>query len=411
MKTLRNIASSVAPGLFMVGYVIGTGSVTTMVVAGARYGMSLTWALFLSCLFTAFLMIGISRLTIVSGKTLMYNFRKHIHPVAGILIILSLIITAVASIMGIIAIATSVIQEWTLPIISGGICPVISSLLLIGILFGLYWFGKHETLLKFLTVMVSIMAVCFILTMVMVVPDLTQIANGLVPQIPESGEPHIVIAGMVGTTMAGICLVSRSTVVKEKGWQVKDLKEEQRDSTFAMVLTFFISAAIIASAAGTLHLHGIYVNDATEMIQILEPLAGKFAVSIFAIGILSAAFSSILPNMIILPWLINDYYDKDTPIQNPRYRLMVFIIALSGLIVPLLGGKPVIIMIASQAVSPLVMPLLIGVLFYLLNYKKIMGEYKAGWFLNTAILLTFIFSIFMSYISYQGFLKMITNLF
>lgn len=395
----------------MVGYVIGTGSVTTMVVAGARYNMSLTWALLLSCLFTAFLMIGISRLTIVSGKTLINNFRNHIHPAVGIIIIIALMVTAIASIMGITAIASSVFQEWTGSITSSGsgIHPVISSLILLGILYGLFWLGKHKTFLKFLTIMVSIMAICFVLTMILVIPDISQIAKGLIPQIPNTGEPHIVIAGMVGTTMAGICLVSRGTIVKEKGWQIKDLKEERIDSSVAMLLTFIISAAIIAASAGTLNVQGIYVNDAVEMMHTLEPLVGRFAMSIFAIGILSAAFSSIFPNMVILPWLLNDYYDRETSLKVPVYRILVLFIALSGLVVPVLGGRPVIIMIASQAVSPLIMPILIGALFYLLNNNRVMGTYKSGWLLNTAIGITFIFSIFMSLISFQGFIKMVTN--
>jgi len=409
-KKIKDMLASVAPGFFMVGYVIGTGSVTTMVVAGARYSMSLTWALFLSCFFTAFLMIGISRLTIVSKKSLLYNFRKNVHPAVGVFMIVALMVTAIASIMGITSIATSVVQEWTRPVFGGmGINPVTSAVLLLGILYGLFWFGKHETFLKFLTVMVGIMAFCFLLTMIIVIPDPFEIARGMIPRIPQSGEPHIVIAGMVGTTMAGICLVSRSTVVREKGWQIEDLKEERRDSYFAMLLTFIISAAIIAVAAGTLHVKGIYVNDAIEMMHTLEPLVGGAAISVFAIGILSAAFSSIFPNMVIFPWLLNDYSEKQISLKAPVYRVLVLIIAISGLIVPVFGGKPVAIMIASQALSPLVMPLLIGVLLYLLNDKKVIGEFKAGWFLNSALAVTFVFSIFMSIISFQGFLRMLTN--
>jgi len=255
--------------------------------------------------------------------------------------------------------------------------------------------------------MVSIMAVSFIITMTMVIPDFFKMANGLIPQIPKSGDPHIVIAGMVGTTMAGICLVSRSTIVKEKGWTLKDLKKERRDSVFSMVLTFIISVAIIAVAAGTLYVQNIYVDDAVEMMYILEPLVGEFAVSVFAVGILSAAFSSIFPNMVIIPWLLNDYQNKYTSLKTTRYRLMVFIIALSGLVVPIAGGKPIIIMIASQAISPIVMPLLIGTLFYLMNNEKVMGTYKTGWLLNLGVIITFVFSVFMSFISFQGFFKLL----
>ena len=63
------------PAIFIIGYVIGTGSVTSMVISGAEHGLSLSWALFLSCFFTFFLLVAISKLTIVSGETLMFNFK------------------------------------------------------------------------------------------------------------------------------------------------------------------------------------------------------------------------------------------------------------------------------------------------------------------------------------------------
>ena len=35
--------STIGPGLFLIGYNIGTGSVTTMAKVGAEHGMTLTW--------------------------------------------------------------------------------------------------------------------------------------------------------------------------------------------------------------------------------------------------------------------------------------------------------------------------------------------------------------------------------
>ena len=37
------------PGIFLLGFNIGTGSVTTMATAGANYGMSLLWTVLISC--------------------------------------------------------------------------------------------------------------------------------------------------------------------------------------------------------------------------------------------------------------------------------------------------------------------------------------------------------------------------
>ena len=69
MKTLKSRIilglSLVGPGLFLLGYNIGTGSITTMAKAGADYGMTLFWALILSCLFTYILMVAYGKLTLV----------------------------------------------------------------------------------------------------------------------------------------------------------------------------------------------------------------------------------------------------------------------------------------------------------------------------------------------------------
>ena len=98
------------PGIFIVGYIIGTGSVTTMASSGAKYGLSLTWALALSCLFTYFMIVAISRITIVTGQTLMYSIRNQFGGGFAIFLILSLMLTVLLSIMGVMGIATDIFQ-------------------------------------------------------------------------------------------------------------------------------------------------------------------------------------------------------------------------------------------------------------------------------------------------------------
>ena len=51
-KKIYLLLLAIGPGIFAIGYTIGTGSVTSMIVAGSQYGMQLLWVLFLSCLFS-----------------------------------------------------------------------------------------------------------------------------------------------------------------------------------------------------------------------------------------------------------------------------------------------------------------------------------------------------------------------
>ena len=252
--------------------------------------------------------------------------------------------------------------------------------------------------------MVGVMGIAFILTNIMIIHDASAIFRGMIPGIPATGKPHLIIAGIVGTTMAAVVLVSRSSVVAEKGWTKDDLHIERRDAIISGAVLFLVSAAIMASAAGTLYIQGIYVDNAIEMVSTLEPLAGRFAIALFVTGIIAAGLSSIFPNMLLLPWLISDYRGISRDLTTRIFRILVVLVTLSGLIIPIFGGQPIVIMIASQAFSPLMMPLLIIFLMMMLNSKKVMGDHKIGFWLNAGLATTLLFSIFMFFIAFEGYM-------
>lgn len=408
LSQARQILSSVGPGIFIVGYIIGTGSVTTMASSGAKYGLSLTWALALSCLFTYIMIVAISRITIVSGHTLIHSIRTQFGSGFALFLILSLMLTVLLSIMGVMGIATDILREWTRPLTSdgSGINPLISTTLFTAILYYLFWTGSHDFFLKAIAIIVGLMGFCFILTMLMIVPNPIHIIQDLKPQIPDDPKAHLIMAGMVGTTMATVCLVTRSYLVAEKGWGLADLKAENRDAILSMSLTFLVSAAIVASAAYTMYPLGIEVVNAIDMVKTLEPLAGRLATAVFVFGILAAALSSIFPNYVLGPWLICDYLNIPRKMSRNSIRIAVFIIALTGYVIPVFGGRPVVIMIASQAVSPAVMPLLIIFVMVMLNRQK---DYRNPTWLNVGLAITLVFSLFLSYSAVVGLMEYLQN--
>jgi len=400
--------SSIGPGIFIIGYIIGTGSVTTMASAGAKYGMSMTWALGLSCFFTYIMIVSTSRSTIVSGQTLIYSFKQKFGAPITIFIIFGLMMTVIPSIMGLVGIATDVTREWTKFLIpnGNGIHPVISAVIFSAVLYYLFWNGTHGFFLKAMAVIVALMGCSFILTMLMVIPTPSELIKGIVPQIPNEGNAHLILAGIVGTTMASVCIVTRSYLVAEKGWDLSNLKVENRDAIISLALTFLVSVAIMACAAGTLYPRGISVENAIDMVRTLEPLAGRFATSIFVTGIIAAALSSIFPCYLLCPWLICDYLNVPRKMDRTSIRIAVFLFVLIGFVVPVFGGRPVIIMIASQAISPVLMPLLIVLLFIQLNDKEYAVNYKNPLILNIGLIITFIFSLVMSYSAVIGLLDL-----
>ena len=403
-KKLIRFAATVAPGIFMIGYVIGTGSVTTMASAGASYGMSLTWTLVFASLFTHIMVVALSRLTILTGETTLFTFRNHFGRPITIFLIGSLMITQLASIIGVMAIVSDVMREWTAQVTgSKGVPQIIWAVGFTLLLLGLYWRGRHGFFLKVLAMFVTMMGFAFFMTAFLVKPDPATVVEGLIPNIPEVGNPALLIAGMIGTTMAGVVLVTRSVLVQEKGWTTSDFREVVRDSGFSMTLLFFINAAIMACAAGTLHVLGMEIERAIDMVRTFEPLPA--ASTLFVFGILAAGLSSLFPNYLLGPWLISDFLGIKRDMSRTSFRILVVVTSSFGLIVPIFGGSPVQIMIASQALSPLVMPLLVLFTWILINKHRIAGEHKPSLLLNFGMGVTFIFSTYMLYLAVTGFLN------
>jgi manganese transport protein len=401
--------SSVGPGIFLIGYNIGTGSVTTMAASGSRYGMSLFWALLLSCVFTFVMLVAYGKYTLVTGRTAISSYNDYFGRGISIFIMVGLIIGELAALMGIIGIVVEMIDEWVLYMSGYHINKIIVTLFIIGVLYYLLWIGRYARFEKVLTIFVSLMGVCFITSMILVVPNAGEVVKGLVPKIPKEENAHLIAAGMAGTTLSAILFVMRSIVVQEKGWGINDLKQEKRDAFVSATMMLILSAAIMACAAGTLYRQGIPVDRVVDMVKTLEPIAGKFAITLFVIGIVSAGLSTVFPIILIAPWLISDYTNKPRNLQSSMYRILGAIGILLGLTIPVFGGRPVFIMIASQAFQALLMPLVTIAIIILLNRSDVMKEHKAGWWLNIGCGATFIFSLVMAYSGIVGLIDMIKD--
>ncbi|MDB2438510.1 Nramp family divalent metal transporter [Hellea sp.] len=414
-KSRRGFKETLAlflPGIFLLGFNIGTGSVTTMAKAGADYGMALLWTVLISCMATYVMINAYGRYTLVTGETALQAFRKHIHPIVGILFIVALTLGVAGSVMGVMGIVAEISYEWSKSFISGGIKPVYWAAFFISLVYFIFWKGRTEVFERALAVIVAIMAASFVLNFFILMPPPVDIFKGLIPSVPDVPEtngqgPLLLIASMVGTTLFSGLFIIRTTLVKEAGWTLADEKHQRRDALFAVVMMFVISAAIMAAAAGTLHAAGVRLEFPAQMISLLEPLAGSFAVSIFAVGIIAAGVSSQFPNVLMLPWLLCDYNNSEREMTLPKYRIMVFFISLLGLVVPLFSARPVFVMIASQAFNVVLLPATVACIFYLGNKKELMGEHKNGTVMNIIIAAIFLFSLITSYMGFQGLMGMI----
>ena len=402
------------PGIFLLGFKIGTGSVTAMAKAGATYGMSLLWTIAASCLATFLLILVYGRYTLVTGETALQAFRKHIHPAVGIFFIVALTAGVSGSVMGVMGIVADISYEWSKTVIDGGIAPVYFALFFIGLVYYIFWNGSTQYFERSLAVIVAIMSACFILNFFIMMPPPIDILKGLVPNLPdvpldEGRGPFLVIASMVGTTVFSGLFIIRTTLVKEAGWTIKDLGKQRNDALASVIMMFVISGTIMAAAAGTLHAEGLGLTEASQMIELLEPLVGAFAMSIFAVGIIAAGVSSQFPNVLMLPWLLCDYNQSERQMTLPKYRVMVFLISLLGLVVPVFEARPVFVMIVSQAFQSIILPVTVACILYLGNRSDLMGEHRHTLGTNIFLGAIFLFSIVTTSMGITGVWQLIIS--
>ncbi len=394
----------IGPGIFAIGYTIGTGSVTSMIVAGSSYGMQLLWVLALSCLFSWVLMEAYGRYYLVTGETALFAFRKHLKlgGLMSILIIVGISFGQWNSLTGILGISTNAIVEVLVlffPAIKGheygwvlGI-----ALVVIGIMYAILWKGRYAIFEKILLFFVTLMGLSFLLSLFMVLPDPAEIAKGFIPSIPQVEGGRMLVAAFVGTTMAAATFVSRPLFIQGKGWSKANLAEQQKDALWAAVLIFIISGSIMAAAMGAFYERGTVVTKVLDMVYALEPVAGKFAIVIFFMGTLTAGLSSVFPILMIAPLMIADYQQGKLDTSSTQFKVLAGIACLIGLTVPVLGANPIQAQILTQVFNVFVLPLVILGILILINRKSLMGEHRAHFVLNVGLVAALVFACVISY--------------
>lgn len=404
---LKKIIKSIiafGPGIFAIGYTIGTGSVTSMIVAGSRYNMQLLWVLMLSCLFSGLLIYVYGNYALVTGETALFGFKKHVPfgKAMALLIIVGVSFGQWNSLTGILGISSTIIYEVLalyFPFFEGHqyISVLIIALIVMGTFYSLLLVGKYSFFEKILIIFVSIMGLSFLISLFLVYPLPEDVIRGLIPTIPKVQGGSMLVAAFVGTTMAAATFLSRPLFIKGKGWTFKDRVQQRNDAIAAAILVFVVSGSIMAVASGALYHQGLVVTKVIDMGQTLEPIAGKFALSLFFFGTVSAGLSSIFPCLMISPLLIADYQSGELDVSSKQFRLITAAASIFALLVPVFGVNPIQAQLLTQVFNVFVLPLVIIGIAYLINQKSLMSEHKSTTGVNVGLGFALFFSLIISY--------------
>jgi len=183
----------------------------------------------------------------------------------------------------------------------------------------------------------------------------------------------------------------------------KDMMRRLRIENFVgMFLSQLTAWSIIVVTASILHTHGVTdIKTAAQAAKALEPFvqgfkhSGFIAECIFATGVIGLGLLSIPVLAGSAAYAISETFNWQHGLNLKfksahQFYLVIIIATLIGISINLMNINPIKILIYAAVINGLVAIPLIYIIGLIANNKKIMGEYKSGFFSNTFIFLTFI---------------------
>jgi NRAMP (natural resistance-associated macrophage protein)-like metal ion transporter len=226
-------------------------------------------------------------------------------------------------------------------------------------------------------------AVAYILTAIFVRPPWGQIArSALVPQIHGGREYLLALLATIGTTMTPWGVAYLQASVADKGIRKEQYRFTRIDVTFGAIFGNLVAAFIIICTAATLHPAGIHVETAREAAMALAPIAGPWAETLFAAGLLGASLlaASVLP--LSTTYAVCEAFGWERGISfNYREAPLFFGLYTAQIVVAafivLIPGIPLFpLMWLSQVANALLLPLVMVLMLRLASNAAIMGSWR-----------------------------------
>ncbi len=390
--------SKFGPGFLVAAAFVGPGTVTTATLAGAKFGFSLIWVVVIAIISAIVLQEMVGRFSLSSGFDIASAIvkvpeRNWVKTAFQILTFSAVVIGCAAYEAGNIVGGSNGIN-----IVFGfsvKIWAVIISILAILLLI----IGKYKIIERLLITLVVIMGVCFLVTAILVKPDLSRMLKGLSPKIPPNSLP--LILALIGTTVVPYNLFLHSSIVLKKWKTKKDIRFMRMDIILSIGLGGLITIAMIVTSQSAYFINNMnpqelagisaevktIIKKPVDLSDQLKPFFGSFAQICFGIGYFAAGLSSAITAPYAAAWTAKGIFGWKE--KDYRFTMVFTGIILSGIAVSILSLEPLSLIVFAQIANAVLLPLIIGFLFILLNSKKLL-EYKNKLWQNLIFVIIFI---------------------
>jgi Mn2+/Fe2+ NRAMP family transporter len=379
--------SVLGPGLITASAGNDAGGIATFASVGADHGYKLLWLLIPLTISLGIVQEMCARMGAVTGKGLSDLIRERFGVRWTVLVMLALLIAnggvTVSEFVGVAA----AMQLFGVPAyISVPIAAV-----------SIWWLvvkGSYQRVERVFMIM-SLVFIGYIVSAFLAHPQWGTVLRETVrPSIELTSGYLFTVVAVIGTTISPYMQVFIQSSVVEKGVRAESYPLTRADVWIGAVFSNAVVFFIVVATAATLYLHGEHVDTAAEAADALRPLAGPYASALFAIGLLGASMlaAGVLP--LATAYSISEAFGFEKGVSS-NFReapifigIFTFLVAL-GALIAMLPGLPLIrVLLVTQVINGLLLPVILITVLRLVNDRELMGAHTNGRVYNLAAWLT-----------------------
>ena len=353
------------------------GGITTYSVMGATTGLTLLWIFPITIAILAIVQEMAARLGVVTGQGLsdLIRDRFGVRPTAFAMVVLLIanLANTVAEFSGAAAALElfGISRYLVVPIVAVAIWALVIK-------------ASYRTVERvFLCVIVVFLA--YIVSAVLADPDWGKVGRALVtPSLDLQPATILLMVAVVGTTITPYMQFYLTSAVAEKGIGEDELALEQADAVGGSIWTNVIAIFIVVAAASTIGVASGTITSAADAAKALEPVAGRLAEALFAVGLFGASILAATIMPLSTAFVICEAFgwesgvDKRFADARSFFTIYTFVLAFGALVVLIPGLDLLPVILASQNLQGLLLPIVLVFMVLLANDRRLMGAHANG---------------------------------
>jgi NRAMP (natural resistance-associated macrophage protein)-like metal ion transporter len=301
VRRVRLLLKSLGPGIITGAADDDPSGIATYSVAGAQLGTKLLWTALLTWPLMAAVQMMCARIGKVTGQGLAANFKQR---VPGWLLRIFIVALLAANTINIAAdLAGMADAAEMLSGINSLLFVVVFALLISWATVRLHY-HQIANVLKWLVLVLF----AYPITAFVVGADWNRVMRDtLVPSMPHTRDEWSMLVAILGTTISPYLFfwqaseeveeekaAGQTTLAKRRGATPQELELRNMDVGVGAFFSNLVMFFIILTTAITLNRHGVtHIETTRQAAEALRPLAGKFAATLFTIGIVGVGFLAI----------------------------------------------------------------------------------------------------------------------